>query len=86
MTFIFFEFGFKKSTEWGCTLANSKEGKTEGWESVHSGSTYLQRQNKTCHGQTKAEVVRPLSAQRHRREKITEKDKAMMARHRQHMD
>lgn len=40
-----------------------------------SGSTHLQKLNKTCRGQTKPEAVRPLDKQRHEEERIMERYK-----------
>ncbi len=47
----------------------------------HSGSTHLQKLNKTCHGQTTPEGVRPLSEQRHEEERIMERDKTVRQGH-----
>lgn len=46
-----------------------------------SGSTHLQKLNKTCRGQTIPEAVRPLSEQRHEEERIMERDKTVRQGH-----
>ena len=48
---------------------------------LQSGSTHLQKLNKTCRGQTIPEAVRPLSEQRHEEERIMERDKTVRQGH-----
>ena len=47
----------------------------------HCGSTHLQKLNKTCHGQTIPEAVRPLREKRHEEERIMERDKTVRQGH-----
>lgn len=47
----------------------------------HFGLTHLQKLNKTFHGQTIPEAVRPLSEQRHEEERVMERDKTVRQRH-----
>lgn len=46
-----------------------------------SGTTHLQKLNKTCRGQTTPEAARPLNEQRHKEERIMDRDKTVRQGH-----
>lgn len=80
--------GISSRIFWLSDYERRRDYRGKGGLSVHalvgqlcSGTTHLQKLNKTCRGQTTPEAERPLNKQRHKEERIVDRDKTVRQGH-----